>query len=94
MEMWKREVKVVTKAITKCNVYKDNSEDTGNGKTPKSTDNPMKHLNVKLHHFRSDVRLKEVTIYAIDTTEQLADYLTKPLNVQMLEYLRTKVLGW
>ena len=25
----RREVKVVTKATTKCNVYKDNSEDTG-----------------------------------------------------------------
>ena len=35
MEMRKREVKVVTNATTKCNVYKDNSEDTGNGKTQK-----------------------------------------------------------
>ena len=37
---------------------------------------------MKLHHFQSYVESKEVTIHAIDTTEQLADYLTKPLNVQ------------
>ena len=35
IEMRRREVKVVTETITKCNVYKDNSEDTGNGKTQK-----------------------------------------------------------
>ena len=35
IEMRRREVKVVTETITKCDVYKDNSEDTGNGKTQK-----------------------------------------------------------
>ena len=51
MEMRKREVDVVTKATTECNVYKDDSEDTGKLVKPTSTDNSMKHLNMKLHHF-------------------------------------------
>ena len=92
-EMRRRKVKVATTAAIKCKVFEDNSGALEMAKVHKYRPR-TKHLNVKLHHFRSYVESKEVTIHAIDTTEQLADYLTKPLNVQMLEYLRKKVLGW
>jgi hypothetical protein len=39
-----------------------------------------KHLNVKLHHFRDYVTKKEISINPIDTSMQLADYLTSPFG--------------
>jgi hypothetical protein len=53
-----------------------------------------KHLNVKLHHFRDYVTRGEITINPIDTKDQLADYLTKPVNVHILRKLRKEVMGW
>ena len=85
-------MKVATTAAIKCKVFEDNSGALEMAKVHKYRPR-TKHLNVKLHHFQSYVESKEVTIHAIDTTEQLADYLTKPLNVQMLEYLRKKEIG-
>jgi hypothetical protein len=41
-----------------------------------------KHLNVKLHR-------KEISINPISAAEQLADYLTKPVNINILHKLRT-----
>ena len=53
-----------------------------------------KHLNVKLHHFRSYVERGDITIHAIPTTEQLSNYLTKPLSKATLDPLRKQVMGW
>ena len=53
-----------------------------------------KHVNTKLHHFRSYVERGEVSIHAIKTTQQVADYLTKPLNAEQLRKLRAMVMGW
>jgi hypothetical protein len=33
-------------------------------------------------------------INPIDTKDQLADYLTKPVNVHILTKLRKQVMGW
>jgi hypothetical protein len=46
-----------------------------------------KHLNVKLHR-------KEISINPISAAEQLADYLTKPVNINILHKLRPTVMGW
>lgn len=51
-------------------------------------------MNVRLHHFRDYVERKEISVHKIDTKEQLADYLTKALNADTLEYLRKLVMGW
>ena len=53
-----------------------------------------KHLNVKLHHFRDYIDSGQITVHKIDTKEQIADYLTKPLNAQTFKALRKKVMGW
>ena len=47
-----------------------------------------------LPHFRSYVERGDITIHAIPTTEQLSDYLTKPLSQSMLKPLRKQVMGW
>ena len=53
-----------------------------------------KHLNVRLHHFREHVRNGAITILPIDTKDQLADYLTKPLNHTDLLRFRKRAIGW
>ncbi|KAI2507905.1 hypothetical protein MHU86_6563 [Fragilaria crotonensis] len=53
-----------------------------------------KHLNIRLHHFRDYVERQEISIHAIATEEQPADYLTKALNeIQLAKHRRT-VMGW
>lgn len=82
-----------TKAEIHCKVFEDNSGAVEIASIHKYRPR-TKHLNNRLHHFRDYVERKEVSIHKINTLEQLADYLTKPLNFQMLSYLRQKVMGW
>jgi len=79
--------------IVMCKVFEDNSGALEMAKVHKYRPR-TKHLNVKLHHFRSYVESGHVHILPIDTTEQLADYLTKPVNQTILADLRLKVMGW
>ena len=53
-----------------------------------------KHIALKYHHFRSFVKDKKVTMLPIDTKEQIADQLTKPLDFQTYVQLRYKLMGW
>jgi hypothetical protein len=93
-EMKIRKFPVVTEKPTiRCRVFEDNSGALEMANVHKFRPR-TKHLNVKLHHFRDYVTRNEVTIEAIDTTEQLADYLTKPVNEDILKKLRRLVMGW
>ena len=92
-ELKSRGIDVATKAQVKCKVFEDNSGALAMAQVHKYRPR-TKHLNVKLHHFRSYVESKEITIEKIDTAEQLADFLTKPLNAETLEHLREQVTGW
>jgi hypothetical protein len=76
-----------------CKVYEDNSGALEMAKTHKYRPR-TKHLNNKLHHFRDYVVREEVSIHAIGTDDQLADYLTKPVNETILAKLRRLVMGW
>ena len=76
-----------------CKVFEDNSGALEMATTHKYRPR-TKHLNVKLHHFRDYVTRKEISIHPIDTSNQLADYLTKAVNQQILEKLRYEVMGW
>ena len=53
-----------------------------------------KHLNVKLHHFRSYVDQKEISMHKIDTKSQPSDMLTKPLNESNFVKFRKWLMGW
>ena len=84
---------ISTKLKVRCRVFEDNSGALEMAKTYKY--HPCtKHLNVKLHHFWDYVERGEITIEAIDTTNQLTDYLTKPVSAEILKYLRKQVMGW
>ena len=53
-----------------------------------------KHINVKYHWFRSHLKKGEIEVKKIDTKEQIADILTKPLVQAVFEPLRKKIMGW
>ena len=76
-----------------CKVFEDNSGALEIARTHKYRPR-TKHLNVKLHHFHSYVDKGAISIHPIRTNEQLANYLTKPLNSTQLKPLCKKVMGW
>ena len=85
-------LKNVTPTIT-CKVFEDNSGALEMATTHKFRP-CTKHINVKLHHFQDYVVRSDIIIKAISTTNQLADFLTKPVSEDTLRRLRKIVLGW
>ena len=80
------------KPIIRCNVYEDNESCIAMAKNRKFSPR-TKHIAIKYHHFRSHVD-KSIFIHSVDTNEQIADMLTKPLEEKQFEYLRRKLSGW
>jgi hypothetical protein len=76
-----------------CRVFEDNSGALEMAKIHKYRPR-TKHLNVRLHHFRDYVERQEISIHAINTKDQPADFLTKALNEDTLQRHRMTVLGW
>jgi hypothetical protein len=81
------------KPVFKCTVWEDNNSCITVAKSPKFTPR-TKHIAIKYHHFRSFVSEGRIVINPINTTEQLADMLTKPLLPKAFCYLRQKLMGW
>jgi hypothetical protein len=79
--------------VVHCKVFEDNSGALEIASVHKFRPR-TKHLNVKLHFFRDYIIRKEITVNAIHTSQQLADYLTKPVNKDILNILRPQVMGW
>ena len=52
-----------------------------------------KHMNNRLHHFRSYVP-HLLSIHKIDTKDQQADIFTKPLKTETFQKLRELIMGW
>ena len=76
-----------------CRTFEDNKsciEIATNHKTRPRT----KHLSVRLHHFRSYVVNKTITIEHISTKEQIADIFTKPLPRDQFSKLRDRLMSW
>lgn len=77
-----------------CKVFEDNSGALEIARIPKFRPR-TKHMNNRIHHFRSYVdQTKEISIHKIGTEDQPADFLTKPLNEELNERHRYFVLGW
>ena len=76
-----------------CTVWEDNRSCIKVAVIPKF--NPRtKHITLKYHHFRQFVSNGMVKINPIDTLEQTADILTKPLDQSKFVYLRSKLCVW
>jgi hypothetical protein len=82
-----------TEAKIHCKVFEDNSGALEIARNPKYRPR-TKHLNCRLHHFRSWVESKRISIHKIASKDQLADYLTKAVPLHILLPLRKKVMGW
>ena len=76
-----------------CKVFEDNSGALEIAKVAKFRPR-TKHFNNRLHHFRSYVDSKEISIHKIGTESQIADILTKPLNEETLVRHRKVSMGW
>jgi hypothetical protein len=77
----------------KCQLFEDNSGAIAIATFPKARPR-TKHLNNKLFHFRSYVDSGEISIQAIKTEDQPADFLTKPLNEDTFQRHRKTICGW
>jgi len=82
-----------TQARVHCQVFEDNSGALETAKVHKYRPR-TKHINVKLHHFRDYVARGEISIHPINTNDQPADMLTKPVNEAILRRHRRFILGW
>jgi len=78
-EMREQEFQVIcNKPYVYCKVFEDNSGALELARLPKLRPR-TKHINVSYHHFREHVRKGLIKIFPIDTKDQIADILTKPL---------------
>jgi hypothetical protein len=76
-----------------CKVFEDNSGAIKLAKVPKMRP-PTKHIGVKYHHFRSYLDKNAISIKKIDTLDQPADILTKPVNKDLLVKHQLTIMGW
>jgi hypothetical protein len=81
------------KPAVHCTAFEDNNGALEMAQTPKMRPR-TKHMNIKYHHFREAVRLKKVSIWSVNTVNQVADIFTKPLGVELFEKFRKLILGW
>ena len=82
-----------TKPGIHCEVFEDNSGAIEIAKVPKMRPR-TKHINVKYHHFREYIEREDISIHYINTEDQPADMMTKPLNETLLSKHRYTVMGW
>ena len=83
-----------------CKIFEDNAGAIEIATIPKYMPR-TKHINNRYHFFRSLVADpnkpdpdKPLTIHKIDTENQQADILTKPLPVEAFLCHRLSILGW
>ena len=79
--------------IVRCRTFEDNMsclKMATNNKTRPRT----KHLSIRLHHFRSHIVRKIITIEHVSTKEQLADIFTKPLPRDQFRKLCDTLMSW
>jgi len=76
-----------------CKVFEDNSGALEMARVHKYRPR-TKHMATKYHHFRTYVDSNEISIHKIDSVDQTADILTKPLAADLFRKHRKLFLGW
>jgi hypothetical protein len=82
-----------TKPKVHCKVFEDNEGAIEIAKVPKMRPR-TKHLNIKYHHFREEVRKGTISIIHTRTEDQIADIFTKPLPETSFVKFRERMMGW
>ena len=73
--------------------FEDNKGEIELAKEPKYRPR-TKHLSIKWLHFREHIKRGTSKIFYIETNEQQADIMTKPLAKPKFEYLRKHIMEW
>ena len=76
-----------------CKVFEDNSGAIEIAREDKYRPR-TKHLNIRLHHFRTYIENGSISIHKIDSEDQPADLLTKPLDEETFSKHRQFLMGW
>jgi hypothetical protein len=76
-----------------CKAFEDNEGALEMARSPKFRPR-TKHINVKYHHFHDCIESGKIIMAAIDTKEQQADILTKPLDEQTFLYICNLLMEW
>jgi hypothetical protein len=76
-----------------CTVFEDNAGAIEIANVPKMRPR-TKHLNIKYHHFREEVKKGTISIHYVPSDDQIADIFTKALAEGLFMKLRKKMLGW
>jgi hypothetical protein len=76
-----------------CKLFEDNAGAIHLAKVPKMRPR-TRHINQKYHHFREWVKKGIIEVLPIDTLEQPADLLTKPLDLLSFMKHRFTIMGW
>ncbi len=84
---------VSTQPMVHCRVFEDNSSALEIAKVPKMHLH-TKHINIKFHHFWDYVECSEIMLHAINTHNQPADMLTKPLAALTLAQHHATIMSW
>ena len=74
-----------------CKAFEDNSGALELARLPKLRPR-TKHINICYHHFREHVRNGLIKIYPIETENQVADVLTKPLSQNA--FIHHRIIMW
>ena len=92
-EMREREFQVIcNEPYVYCKVFEDNSGTLELARLPKLRPR-TKHINVCYHHFCEHVRKGLIKIFPIDTKDQIAEVLTKPLAQNDFQRHRRSMCG-
>jgi hypothetical protein len=76
-----------------CKVFEDNAGAIEIANVPKIRPR-TKHLNIKYHHFREEVKKGTISVYHVGTKEQVADIFTKALDEGLFTKFRKRIMGW
>ena len=76
-----------------CKVFEDKNSCIRVAESSKFTPR-TKHIAIKYHHFQKHVADKTISIFPIDTKDQLADTFRKPLDIVIFRKLRLLLMGW
>ena len=76
-----------------CKVFEDNAGAVEIARFPKARPR-TKHINNRIFHFRSFIDSGDITIHHCPSEDMPADFLTKPLSLDLFEKHRKVVMGW
>lgn len=76
----------------RCTMFEDNEGAITIANIPKVQPR-TKHIHIRMHHFRSQVKSGRLKILPVDTSDQLGDTATKPLAEPIFVSLCQQIMG-